>query len=115
MVALANIEGLTAMYRVIPPLRHRSRCRAGPRHFHQLQERAAQLAARLASDLQRYGYDVFLDHDTAAGLRARDPWEQTLKSAVEGAKHFLLLWSGLITVGSYVHKEIDIRRQAKVT
>src|SRR3954463_13061239 len=84
----------------------------GPDIFISYKSEQHSWAARLAGDLQRYGYDVFLDHDTAAGLKAGDVWEQKLKSAVEGAKHFLLLWSGLITVGSYVHKEIDFRRQA---
>ena len=84
----------------------------GPDIFISYKSEQHSWAARLAGDLQRYGYDVFLDHDTAAGLKAGDVWEQRLKSAVEGAKHFLLLWSGLITVGSYVHKEIDFRRQA---
>ncbi|HEY6686412.1 MAG TPA: TIR domain-containing protein [Propionibacteriaceae bacterium] len=68
--------------------------------------------ARLGDDLKRFGYEVYIDHDTAAGLRAGAGWELQLASKIRLADHFLVLWSELIDNRSYVLKEIDIRRQA---
>lgn len=69
-------------------------------------------ANRLQDDLQRYGFDVFVDHDTAGGLKAGQVWEDRLATKIQQTKHFLVLWSGLIGMGSYVMKEIDIRRKS---
>jgi hypothetical protein len=69
-------------------------------------------AARLQGDLERYGYTVFVDHDTAAGLKAGETWEAQLANQIQQAEHFFVLWSSLITVDSYVLKEIDIRKES---
>lgn len=71
-------------------------------------------ARRLALDLGRYGFTVFLDHDTAAGLQAGDAWEARLRQEILGAKHFLLLWSSKVVVNSYVLKELGIRLRANL-
>ena len=69
-------------------------------------------AQRLAADLKRYGFSVFLDHDTARGLQSGHGWESQLHEAIRNADHFLLLWSSTIGVDSYVIKEIEVRKQA---
>jgi hypothetical protein len=85
----------------------------GPEVFLSYKSEQHSWAARLATDLRRHGYRVFLDHDTQAGLVAGLAWEQQLANVIRRADHFLLLWSGLVTVGSYVLTEIDVRRQAQ--
>ena len=50
----------------------------GPDIFISYKSEQHSWAARLASDLQRYGYDVFLDDDTAAGLRRATPGSRRL-------------------------------------
>jgi hypothetical protein len=84
----------------------------GPDIFISYKSQQNSWAARLSEDLDRYGYTVFVDHDTAAGLKVGQAWEQQITHAIRHAEHFLVLWSDLITVGSYVLKEIDIRRQS---
>src|SRR4051794_39970658 len=69
-------------------------------------------ARRLAAGLTSYGYSVFLDADTSAGLKVGEIWEAQLRQEIADAEHFLLLWSSKIGTGSYVLKEVDYRRQA---
>lgn len=85
----------------------------GPDIFISYKSEQHSWVARLADDLTRYGYKVFVDHDTATGLRAAADWEAQLASKIQLADQFLVLWSALIDNPSYVLKEIDIRRQAR--
>jgi hypothetical protein len=68
-------------------------------------------AARLAGDLERHGFTVFVDHDTAGGLLAGQGWKTQLANKIQLAERFFVLWSAQIGVGSYVLEEIDVRRQ----
>lgn len=71
-------------------------------------------ALRLAEDLARYGFTVFVDHDPERGLQAGEGWKERLRQEIVQARHFLLLWSSKIAVSSYVVNEIDIRRAAQL-